>query len=110
MFGRRGFTLGLAAGLGALGGFAARRAAAQNTPWPDRPLRWLVGYPPGGPSDTFARMTGAHIGARLGQSVVVENRPGGGAVLASDAVARSAPDGYTMLHVDNGILVYNAAL
>jgi tripartite-type tricarboxylate transporter receptor subunit TctC len=110
MFGRRGFTLGSAAGLGALGGFAARRAAAQNTPWPDRPLRWLVGYPPGGPSDTFARMTGAHIGARLGQSVVVENRPGGGAVLASDAVARSAPDGYTMLHVDNGILVYNAAL
>jgi tripartite-type tricarboxylate transporter receptor subunit TctC len=110
MFGRRGFTLGSAAGLGALVGFAARRAAAQNTPWPDRPLRWLVGYPPGGPSDTFARMTGAHIGARLGQSVVVENRPGGGAVLASDAVARSAPDGYTMLHVDNGILVYNAAL
>src|SRR4051812_42595899 len=46
----------------------------------------------------------------LGQNVVVENRPGGGAVVASDAVVRSAPDGYTLLHVDNGILVYNPAL
>ena len=113
MFGRRGFTVGLAgAAAGAFGGASARRrAAAQGTAaWPDRPLRWLVGYPPGGPSDTFARLTGAHIAARLGQNVLVENRVGGGAVLASEAVARSAPDGYTMLHVDNGILVYNPAL
>lgn len=112
MFGRRGFTLGTAACLGGLGSAAAagRAAAQQTAAWPNRPLRWLVGYPPGGPSDTFARLTGAHIGTRLGQSVLVENRPGGGAVLASEAVARSAPDGYTMLHVDNGILVYNPAL
>ncbi|MBD0270611.1 MAG: tripartite tricarboxylate transporter substrate binding protein [Acetobacteraceae bacterium] len=119
MFGRRGFTLGSAAGLGALGSVApaGRRAAAQQqqqqqqaSGWPNRPLRWLVGYPPGGPSDTFARLTGAHIGTRLGQSVLVENRPGGGAVLASEAAARSAADGYTLLHVDNGILVYNPAL
>jgi tripartite-type tricarboxylate transporter receptor subunit TctC len=110
MFGRRVFTSGLATG--ALGTAAGRRrAAAQGgAAWPNRPLRWLVGYPPGGPSDTFARLTGAHIGSRLGQNVVVENRVGGGAVLASEAAARSAPDGYTMLHVDNGILVYNPAL
>jgi tripartite-type tricarboxylate transporter receptor subunit TctC len=50
------------------------------------------------------------MGPRLGQNVVVENRPGGGAVLASEIVARSAPDGYTWMHVDNGILVYNPAL
>ena len=109
MVGRRGFTLGAAAGAVAWPAVAG----AQQPPaaaWPDRPLRWLVGYPPGGPSDTFARLTGAHIGARLGQSVLVENRVGGGAVLASEAAARSAPDGYTMLHVDNGILVYNPAL
>ena len=112
MFGRRAFTLGSAVGIGATGsaGLARRAAAQQGAAWPNRPLRWLVGYPPGGPSDTFARMMGAHIGARLGQQVLVENRVGGGAVIASEAVARSAPDGYTMLHVDNGILVYNPAL
>jgi tripartite-type tricarboxylate transporter receptor subunit TctC len=102
MLGRRT----LLAGLGAAGLTATARAQA----YPDRPLRWIVGYPPGGASDTFARLIGAHIGTRLGQNVVVENRPGGGAVVASEAVVRSAPDGYTLLHVDNGILVYNPAL
>jgi tripartite-type tricarboxylate transporter receptor subunit TctC len=52
----------------------------------------------------------AHLSARFGQSVVVENRPGGGAVLASETVARAPADGYTLMHVDNGILVYNPAL
>lgn len=114
MLGRRGFTLALGAGsLAAGAGALATMAGAQQAPaaaWPERPLRLLVGYPPGGPSDTFARLTGAHIGTRLGQNVVVENRVGGGAVLASEAAARSAPDGYTVLAVDNGILVYNPAL
>lgn len=101
MIGRR--DLGLATiGLAAAGG-----ARAQTT---DRPLRWIVGYPPGGASDTFARLIGAHIATRLARSLVVENRPGGGAVVASEAAARSAPDGTTLLHVDNGILVYNPAL
>ncbi len=109
MFGRRFFTSGLAAGFGAAGA-AAQQQQQPAAAWPERSLRWLVGYPPGGPSDTFARLTGAHIATRLGQNVVVENRVGGGAVLASEAAARAAPDGYTMLHVDNGILVYNPAL
>jgi len=78
--------------------------------FPDRPVRWVVGYPPGGASDTFARLIGAALSTRLGQNVVVENRPGGGAVLASETVSRAAPDGYTWLHVDNGILTYNPAL
>jgi len=105
MVGRRG----VVAGLGALT-LGASVAHGQATPWPERPIRWLVGYPPGGPSDTFARLIAAQMGPRLGQNVVVENRPGGGAVLASETVARSPADGYTWLHVDNGILVYNPAL
>ncbi|MCR0984231.1 Bug family tripartite tricarboxylate transporter substrate binding protein [Roseomonas populi] len=98
---------------GALGfgaaAFATTRADAQAA-WPDRPLRLIIGYPPGGASDLFGRMIAGQMGPRLGQNLVVENRPGGGAVVASEAVSRSAPDGYTLLHVDNGILVYNPAL
>ncbi|WP_203070919.1 Bug family tripartite tricarboxylate transporter substrate binding protein [Falsiroseomonas ponticola] len=106
MVGRRGLIAG-AAGLGVAG--LARGAAAQAA-WPDRPLRWIVGYPPGGASDAFARLIAAQMGPRLGQNVVVENRPGGGAVLASEIVARAPADGYTWMHVDNGILTYNPAL
>ncbi|SFK50681.1 Bug family tripartite tricarboxylate transporter substrate binding protein [Falsiroseomonas stagni] len=106
MVGRRGLIAG-AAGLGMAG--LARGAAAQAA-WPDRPLRWIVGYPPGGASDAFARLIAAQMGPRLGQNVVVENRPGGGAVLASEIVARAPADGYTWMHVDNGILTYNPAL
>lgn len=88
--------------------FIAGGARAQA--FPERPLRWVVGYPPGGASDTFARLIGAQMAARLGQNVVVENRPGGGALLASELVARAPADGYTWMHVDNGILTYNPAL
>src|SRR4051812_29435627 len=99
------------AGLGGLAAWSALGPAqAQGQGFPDRPLRWVVGYPPGGASDLFARLIGVHIGTTLGQNVVVENRPGGGAVLASDAVVRAPADGYTLMHVDNGILVYNPAL
>ncbi|WP_159994843.1 tripartite tricarboxylate transporter substrate binding protein [Roseomonas sp. 18066] len=85
-------------------------AKAQTASWPERALRWVVGYPPGGPSDTYARLIASFITPRLGQTMLVENRPGGGAVLASETVSRSAPDGYTLLHADNGNLVYNPAL
>jgi tripartite-type tricarboxylate transporter receptor subunit TctC len=78
--------------------------------WPDRQIRMIVGYPAGGPSDVFARLLAAQIGPRLGQPVVVENRPGGGAVLASETAARAPADGHVWMHVDNGILVYNPAL
>ncbi len=102
MIGRRG---AIATGLA----MAAGGAKAQGQ-WPDRPLRLVVGYPAGGPSDVFARLMATQMGPRLGQNVVVENRPGGGAVLASETVARAPADGLTWLHVDNGILVYNPAL
>jgi tripartite-type tricarboxylate transporter receptor subunit TctC len=103
---RRRDVLGRAlASAGAAGAVPARAQA-----WPDRTLRWIVGYPPSGASDTFARLIASQMGPRLGQNVVVENRPGGGAVLASELVARSPADGYTWMHVDNGILTYNPAL
>ncbi|MGG5820576.1 Bug family tripartite tricarboxylate transporter substrate binding protein [Falsiroseomonas sp. HW251] len=108
MIGRRELMGGAVAAAG-LAGRAPAQAQAQSA-WPDRPIRWIVGYPPGGASDTFARLIGGQMGTRLGQNVVVENRPGGGAVVASEAVARSPADGYTWMHVDNGILTYNPAL
>ncbi|WP_426955751.1 Bug family tripartite tricarboxylate transporter substrate binding protein [Muricoccus radiodurans] len=97
---------------GALGlGAAALTASlrAQGTAWPDRPLRLIIGYPPGGASDTFGRIIAQQMAPRLGQNVVVENRAGGGGVVAAEAVAR-ATDGHTILHVDNGIIGYNPAL
>ena len=111
MVGRREVLAGIGmAGLAAIPGARAQSASPGSTTWPERPLRWIVGYPPGGASDAFARLIAAQMGPRLGQNVVVENRPGGGAVLASEIVARSPADGYTWMHVDNGILVYNPAL
>lgn len=101
MLGRRA-AIGL--GLGLLAGGARAQA------WPERPIRLVVGYPAGGPSDVFARLVAAQISPRLGHPIVVENRPGGGAVLASETAARAPADGHALMHVDNGILVYNPAL
>ena len=95
--------------LGAGAGMAASAARAQGT-WPDRPLRWVVGYGAGGASDLFARMIARQMGPAIGQSIVVENRPSGGAIVATENVVRSPADGYALLHVDNGVLVYNPAL
>ena len=103
-------TLGLALGAATGAAALAPRPAMAQAPYPDRPLRWVVGYPPGGASDTFARLIGGFMAQRLGQNVVVENRPGGGAVVATENVVRAPADGYSWLHVDNGILTYNPAL
>ena len=89
---RRGLAAGAGLALGALG--LARPARAQA--WPARPIRILVGFAPGGTADTYARAIGEHWSTRLGQPVVVENRPGAGALIALDAVAKAPPDGYTI--------------
>jgi tripartite-type tricarboxylate transporter receptor subunit TctC len=92
---RRKF-LRIAAGAAALSGIAPA-ASAQN--YPARPLRLIVGYPAGGSTDLVARIMGAWLTDRLGQSVVIENRPGAGTNLAVQAVVASPPDGYTLLFV-----------
>ena len=74
---------------------AARIASAQS--YPTRPVRIISGFPPGGINDTYARLIGQWLSERLGQQFVVENRPGAGGTIAAAAVAKSAPDGYTLL-------------
>lgn len=65
--------------------------------YPDRPLKFLVAFPPGGAADLVARLVGQSLSARLGQPVVVENRPGSNGNFAGDLAAHAAPDGYTLL-------------
>jgi tripartite-type tricarboxylate transporter receptor subunit TctC len=85
--------------LGAL--FAPQAALAQE--WPARQaIRFVVVYPPGGASDVTARLLAAKLTETLGQSVVVENRPGANGIIATDFVAKSAPDGYTLLMANLG--------
>ena len=64
--------------------------------WPDRPLKLIVPFSAGSSSDTIARIIAARMGDALGQQIVVENRVGGSTVIGTDAVAKAAPDGYTL--------------
>src|SRR6516225_4260721 len=93
---RRKF-LHLAAGAAALPA-VSRIARAQA--YPTRPVRMIVGYPPGGTADVVARLISQQLSERLGQPFVVENRAGAGTNIATEAVVKSAPDGYTLLVVD----------
>ncbi len=72
-------------------------AAAQAQPWPAKPIRMVIPYPAGGSVDVSGRRLAEDLGAELGQPIVVENRAGANGIIATDYVAKSAPDGYTML-------------
>ncbi|MDI3307332.1 MAG: tripartite tricarboxylate transporter substrate binding protein [Acetobacteraceae bacterium] len=76
---------------------AALPIAARAAGWPDRPVRLIVGYPAGGPTDFAARILQDPLQSAWGQPLVIENRPGASSIIATEAVARSAPDGYTLL-------------
>ena len=101
---RRRF-LQLAAGATAL----AAPCIAWAQPYPTRPVRIIVGYPPGGPTDLAARLIGQWLSERLGQPFIVENRPGAATNIATEAVIRSLADGYTLLLLDTAA-AFNATL
>src|SRR6185295_6763885 len=75
---------------------AVSRYASAET-YPSRPVRWIVGFPPGGGNDIVARLMGQWLQERLGQPFVIDNRPGAGTNIAAEAVVNAAPDGYTLL-------------
>jgi tripartite-type tricarboxylate transporter receptor subunit TctC len=85
----------------------SRLAWAQS--YPTRPLRWIVGFPPGGGADTVTRIVGQWLSERLGQQVIIENRPGASTNIAAQAVINSPPDGYTLLYYGASTLI-NASM
>lgn len=100
----------IACGLLALPMLAATQAFAQAQAYPNKPVRWLVPYAAGGGSDFLARTIGQSLSSKLGQPVVIENKPGGNTALAAAETARAPGDGYTVLSADNGTMVFNPAL
>ena len=104
---RRQF-LGAAAAFGAAGIVPAARA--QTAPWPSKPIRIVVAFPPGGLTDAYARMYAEQLTAKFGQTALVDNKPGAGAVIGIDAVAKSPPDGYTLLMTTSGTVWQNRVL
>ena len=102
---RRQF-LHLVAGAGALPAVSGI-ASAQS--YPSRPVRWIVGFAPGGGNDIVARLMGQWLSERLGQPVVIENRPGAATNIATETVVRAPPDGYTLLFVSTSSAI-NATL
>ncbi|MFT8244906.1 Bug family tripartite tricarboxylate transporter substrate binding protein [Roseomonas sp. BN140053] len=84
------------AGLGLLAAGLGRPALAQAEPFPNRPIRWVLPYAPGGPADAFSRAIGRSITERLKQPVVVDSRGGAGGVLGMEIVAKAPADGYTL--------------
>lgn len=91
--------LGIAAAFAVIAAPCAAQAQAQD--YPTRPVKFIVPFGAGGPADVYARVLAQHLGEALKQPFVVENRPGAGSIIGSDAVAKSDPDGYTLLVMSN---------
>ncbi len=86
---RRALWLAILVSIAAIGGVSAQD-------FPTRPIRWIIGFPPGGPTDILVRLMGERLQARLGQPVLVENKPGAASNIATEAVVNAPPDGYTL--------------
>ena len=91
-----------------LGGFSVNIALAQ--PYPSKPIRLVVPFPPGGPTDLLARTLGQKLQERIGQSVIIDNKPGGQNIIGAQFAARSAPDGQTFYFATTAALVTNKFL
>ncbi|HEX3141638.1 MAG TPA: tripartite tricarboxylate transporter substrate binding protein [Rhizobacter sp.] len=78
--------------------------------WPSKPVRWVVAYPAGGGSDFLARQLAPQLGKQLGQTLVIDNRPGAAGIIGTDNAAKSPPDGYTIVTGDNGAMVFHSAM
>jgi tripartite-type tricarboxylate transporter receptor subunit TctC len=91
-------------------GFAAPAASAAAQSYPSRPIKLIVPFPAGGPPDALARLVAHQISSRLGQTVVVDNRPGAGATIGTRAAANAEPDGYTLLLASTTSLSIGPAL
>jgi tripartite-type tricarboxylate transporter receptor subunit TctC len=100
---------GLAAGALALPS-AMKSAMAQTAPWPNKPIRIIVAFAPGGLTDSYARLYAEQLTAKFGIQAIVENKPGAGAIIAIDAVAKSPADGYTLLMTTSGTVWQNRVL
>jgi len=96
-------TVQLSRRLAVLAAVGLLAAAAQAADWPDKPITLVVPFPPGGPTDMVARVLAQSVGEQLGQSVVVDNRPGANGNIGNAFVAKAAPDGYTMLYNTSSI-------
>ena len=84
--------------------------AAHAQAWPSKPVRWVVAYPAGGGSDFLARQLAPQLGKQLGQTIVIDNRPGAAGMIGTDNAAKSPPDGYTIVTGDNGAMVFHTAM
>jgi tripartite-type tricarboxylate transporter receptor subunit TctC len=91
-------------------GHAQAPAPAAAQAWPAKPIRLVVGFPPGGGNDIIARLLGVKMQETWGQAVVVENRPGAASIIATELVAKAAPDGYTLLVNATGGMSINPVL
>lgn len=91
--------------LAALAALSAGGAQAQTGPWPNRTVRMVIAFPPGGPTDIVSRVIAQQLSTQLGQSVVVDNKPGAGGNIAAELVAKAPADGYTVFYNTSAIVI-----